>query len=95
MNSRPNTSGIDRKWEPGFDDRVRLLPRCKGVGRKELENVLTALSEMLAENRRVRFVGFGVFEWKPWNKRIPTGKSVKAWHLSFKPSRYTTRYKGD
>jgi hypothetical protein len=94
VNRRPDTSGIDRHWKEGEDDRV-LVGRLCGHSRRTVDSVLEALRRVIASSRRTKIVGFGVFEWKPWNNRLPTGMRVETWRLSFKPCRYREKYNGD
>lgn len=100
MNRRPNTTGITKYWVDGEDDRVALLARLRlGFGgarvkRGHVDEFLGALWDVLTSRRRAKFVGFGVFEWKPYRRRLPTGRMVETWRLAFKPSRYAKRYDG-
>lgn len=94
MNSNPQMQGISRYWKEGEDDRL-AVEAYSGASRKSIDSVLDALLETVCSRRRTKIVGFGVFEWKPWNKRLPTGKRVHAWSLKFKPGRYAKeRYDG-
>lgn len=94
MNSKPDTSGIERRWKPGEDDRCEVRLRS-AVKAKQVDKVLDALWQTITSRRRTKIVGIGVFEWKPWRRRIPTGRMVETWRLAFKPSRYVEKYKGD
>ena len=93
-NRNPNTSGLERRWKPGEDDRVDLRDGC-GVPRSHVDAVIDALQDLLLSRRRVKIVGFGSFEWKPWNNRLPTGARASSWRLVFRPSKYARRYNGD
>lgn len=93
MNRNPNTAGISRYWKPGEDDRRALMDATR-FGRDCVDVFLRGLWRVVSGRRRTKFVGFGVFEWHPWRNRLPTGRVVKAWRLSFKPSKYVRRYKG-
>lgn len=88
-----NTDGITKRWVDGEDDR-RWLQVETGLGEWRIDRFLDGLWKLVASRRRTKFVGFGVFEWHPWRNRLPTGRVVKAWRLSFKPSKYARRYKG-
>lgn len=100
MNAKPNTEGINRYWKKGEDDRVALAAKMKANPRDEdtrktIDGFLDALMALVKSRRRTKFVGFGVFEWKPWNNRIPSGERVKTWRLTFKPGRYVKgKYNG-
>lgn len=94
MNAKPDTSGIDRRWKTGEDDRCEVHLRS-AVKAKQVDKVLDALWQTIVSRRRTKIVGIGVFEWKPWRRRIPTGRMVETWRLAFKPSRYIEKYKGD
>lgn len=100
-NRNPNTSGITKRWQPGYDARCllekRLLSRCFDPHdiRWKINTFLEELMDVIVHNRRTRIVGFGVFEWKPWNGRLPTGERVSTWSLTFKPCRHKERYNGD
>lgn len=98
-NLNPNTSGINRYWVEGEDDRHAIEAKCienrAGLFRKDIDAVLSALMDVIVHNRRTKIVGFGVFEWKPWNGRLPTGERVSTWSLTFKPCRHKERYNGD
>lgn len=90
---QPNMTGIERRWKPGEDDRIRLAEKLyrnpdSGTNRAVIDEFLDALLSLVKSRRRTKFVGFGVFEWKPWRNRIPTGKRVSTWRLTFKPGRY-------
>ena len=89
-----NTDGITKRWVDGEDDRALLAAKVPLSTRASTDLFLDGLWELVASRRRTKFVGFGVFEWHPWRNRLPTGKVVKAWRLSFKPSKYVRRYKG-
>lgn len=94
MNARPDTTGIDRHWVPGEDDRVLLASRS-GLGRRQVDAALDGLWDLVASRRRTKFVGLGVFEWKRWRNRIPTGRFVDVWRLTFRPSRCNKlKYRG-
>ena len=94
MNARPDTTGIDRHWVPGEDDRV-LLALYSGLKPRQVDKARDGLERLLVSRSRTKFVGFGAFEWKRWRNRIPTGKFVDAWRLAFRPSRHNPRkYKG-
>lgn len=89
-----DTSGLSKRWVDGEDDRALLAARVPLSTRASTDLFLGGLWELVASRRRTKFVGFGVFEWHPWRNRLPTGRVVKAWRLSFKPSKYARRYKG-
>ena len=98
-NRNPRQDGITKYWKPGEDDRPALLKylRLDGgrrAGRGHVDGFLSGLWRMLSSRRRTKFVGFGVFEWKPYRRRLPTGKTVETWRLAFKPSRYARKYGG-
>lgn len=88
MNAKPDTTGISRYWKAGEDDRVLLKGRLPGMSKPAIDRVLAAIMETVCSRRRTKIVGWGVFEWKRWNNRIPTGEFVETWRLSFKPGRY-------
>lgn len=95
MNLNADTSGIERRWRPGEDDRVALA-KYSGLTRRQTDAALAGLWRLLVSKRRTKFVGWGVFEWKPWRNRIPTGRFVETWRLAFKPCRYVPlKYKGE
>ena len=100
MNVDPNTSGITKYWRDGADDRRLVLDELslgsggRRVGRGHVDELLRALWAVVSRRRRTKLVGFGVFEWRPWRRRLPTGRMVETWRLAFKPSRYAKRYKG-
>lgn len=94
MNSCPDTSGITKYWKRGEDDRLDLA-KASGLAEREVDRALDGLWSVILSRRRTKFVGFGTFEWRPWRRRIPTGKAVEAWRLAFKPSRYAKKYKGE
>lgn len=93
MNRNPEIRGIMKYWKPGEDDRVLLKDR--GLPRRYVDLFLDALWRVVSTRRRTKFVGFGAFEWRPWRKRLPTGKMVETWRLAFKPGRYLPKYKGE
>lgn len=100
MNVRPNMSGISRYWKKGEDDR-ELLAKSLGLrpdddgNRRLVDFFLDGLLSTVKSRRRTKFVGFGIFEWKRWNNRIPTGRFVETWRLTFKPGRYVKgKYNG-
>lgn len=91
MNRKPDTSGISRYWKDG-DDRRRLakllaLSADAPRDRKRVDGFLDAFLRMVRTRRRTSIVGFGVFEWRRWNIRIPTGEMVETWRLVFRPAR--------
>lgn len=88
-----DTSGLTKRWVDGEDDRALLASKLP-CGSMYTDAFLDALWELVSSRRRTKFVGFGVFEWHPWRNRLPTDKVVKAWRLSFKPSKYVRRYRG-
>ena len=88
-----NMNGITKRWVDGEDDRTLLAEKLP-YSSVFTDRFLDALWELVSSRRRTKFVGFGVFEWHPWRNRLPTGRVVKAWRLSFKPSKYVRRYKG-
>jgi len=86
--------GIEKRWIPGEDDRI-LLASCSGLKPPQVDAALEGLWRVLVSRPRTKFVGFGVFEWKRWRNRIPTGKFVETWRLAFRPCRYAPlKYKG-
>lgn len=95
-----NVEGITKYWVHGEDDRELLakqlsLDPTSEADRKAVDSFLGALMSVVKRRRRTKFVGFGVFEWKPWESRIPTGEFVKTWRLVFKPGRYVKgKYNG-
>lgn len=93
MNGNPNTLGISKYWKPGEDDRCALMGATR-VGRDRVDAFLRGLWRIVSARRRTKFVGFGVFEWKPYRRRLPTGTMIETWRLVFKPSRYVKRYNG-
>ena len=93
MNANPDLTGISRYWKDGEDDRVVIHAACQ-VPPDTIDDVLSAIQKVVTSRRRTKIVGFGVFEWKPWRNRIPTGRFVKTWRLSFKPCRYAGKFKG-
>lgn len=100
MNRNPDCSGISRYWKPGEDDRCALHAAVRrrlgpATPRYQVDAFLDSLWEVLSGRRRTKFVGVGAFEWRPWRKRIPTGRMVETWRLAFKPSRYAEKYKGE
>lgn len=94
MNPNPDISGITKRWVDGEDDRKALLLETM-MSEWRVDRFLDGLWRLLSSRRRTKFVGFGVFEWKPWRRRLPTGKMAETWRLVFKPSRYARRYHGD
>ena len=94
MNRTPNTSGITGYWKPGEDDRCVVRDEC-GLDGSIVDAVLDALHRVVVRQRRTKIVGFGVFEWKTWNNRLPTGRHVATWSLSFKSCRYRGKYVGE
>lgn len=94
MNPNPRTAGISKYWKAGEDDRCLLAESC-GLEPGQIDAVLLGLGGLLATRRRTKLVGFGVFEWLPWRRRIPTGRVVETWKLAFRPSRYARKFKGD
>ena len=94
MNRKPDMSGISRYWKPDEDDRV-WLARYGGLTREQTDNALKGLWKLILSKPRTKFVGFGTFEWRPWRRRIPTGRMVDTWRLAFKPSRYVKRFGGE
>lgn len=96
-----NVAGISKYWKRGEDDRevlarqLGLNPKDEG-DRSKVDGFLDALMHVVKRRRRTKFVGVGVFEWKPWESRIPTGERVSTWRLTFKPGRYVRgKYNGD
>lgn len=94
VKSKINTSGIAKRWVPGEDDRVWLM-HYSGLTRKQTDRALDGLWRLIVSRPRTKIVGFGVFRWAPWRKRIPTGEFVETWRLAFKPSRYVKKYNGE
>ena len=72
------------------DSRKALLKHYTGGEEPTLADVaavsqfLKALSSTVAERKRTELRGLGVFEWRPWNGRLPTGRKVSTWRLVFK-----------
>ena len=93
MNRNPDTRGICRYWKPGEDDRV-LLAEASGLPRESVDLALAGLWKVLSSRRRTKLVGFGVFEWRPWRRPLPTGRMLETWRLAFKPSRYAKKWRG-
>ena len=93
MNRRPDQSGITKYWRVGEDDRCDLRQRT-ALSDSVVDRMLKGLWETIRSRRRTKFVGFGVFEWRPYRRRLPTGRMVETWRLAFKPSRYAEKYKG-
>lgn len=94
-NMNPNTSGITKRWKPGYDARCRLRDKLARSGydsscvQSIVDDVLEALMAVVDSNAKSVFVGIGTFAWRPWMARNPrTGKVTSTWHLSFKPCRY-------
>lgn len=85
-------SGITRYWKRGEDDRTEVRRRCPGMEKDTIDRVLRALFATIVSKRRTKLVGYGVFEWKPWNNRLPTGQFVKTWRLAFRPARGMRKY---
>jgi len=101
MNKKPNMSGISRYWKKGEDDR-RVLARVMRMNpddetnRNLIDFMLEGILKTVKSRKRTKFVGFGVFEWIPWNNRLPTGQRVETWRLTFKPGQHVKgRYHGD
>ena len=92
-NRSPEQSGITKYWVPGEDDRCALRQVTKQT-KERVDLMLDGLWELVRSRRRTKFVGFGVFEWRPYRRRLPTGRMVETWRLAFKPSRYAEKYKG-
>lgn len=92
MNKHPDTTGITKRWTD--EDARREILKESGCNPEQVDRVLLALSKVITRNRRTKIIGVGVFEWKPWKNRIPTGRFVETWRLAFKLSRYTNKYKG-
>jgi len=92
-NRDPRQDGITKYWKPGEDDRELLRLRM-GAAREHVDGFLEGLWGLLRSRRRTKFVGFGVFEWRPYRRRLPTGRMVETWRLAFKPSRYAGKYGG-
>lgn len=94
-NMNPNTSGITKRWKPGYDARCRLRDELARSGYDSscvpsiVDDVLEALMAVVDSSAKSVFVGIGTFAWRPWTARNPrTGKVTSTWHLSFKPCRY-------
>jgi nucleoid DNA-binding protein len=99
-NKNPNTAGITKYWDPEADARCALLERIGSNGfptvrAKMVDCFLESLMELVNSQRRTTFVGVGTFNWSPWKARLPNGRTVKTWHLSFKPCRYKEKFNGD
>ena len=78
--------------------RLELLKRFTG-GRDPtyadyvaVRRFLRALAETVGSRKRTVLKGLGVFEWKPWNRRIPTGRTVSSQHLFFALTRSKRNY---
>lgn len=97
MNRRINMNGISRYWKPGEDDRTVIAEALYGTPdptqkqRTDLDKAIDALFSVVMTRRRTKIVGVGVFEWVPWNNRIPTGHKIETMRLKFKPGRYVRR----
>ena len=94
-NMNPNTSGITKRWKPGYDARCRLRDELARSGYNSscvqsiVDDVLEALMAVVDSSAKSVFVGFGTFAWRPWTSRDPrTGEVRNTWHLSFRPCRY-------
>ena len=94
-NMNPNTSGITKRWKPGYDARCRLRDKLARSGydsscvQSIVDDVLEALMAVVDSSAKSVFVGIGTFAWRPWTARNPrNGKVTSTWHLSFKPCRY-------
>lgn len=94
-NMNPNTSGITKRWKPGYDARCQLRDELVRIGYDSscvqliVDGVLEALMTVVDSNAKSVFVGIGTFAWRPWTARNPrTGDVTSTWHLSFKPCRY-------
>ena len=94
-NMNPNTSGITKRWKPGYDARCRLRDELARSGydsscvQSIVDDVLEALMAVVDSSAKSVFVGFGTFAWRPWTSRDPrTGEVRNTWHLSFRPCRY-------
>lgn len=91
MNKHPDTSGIERRWKD--EDARRKLARAllmdpdNLTSRRSVDGMMSSLEDVIRSHRRSLFVGFGVFEWRKWKNRTPTGKRVEVWRLTFKPAR--------
>lgn len=94
-NMNPNTSGITKRWKPGYDARCRLRDKLARSGydsscvQSIVDDVLEALMAVVDSSAKSVFVGIGTFAWRPWTSRDPrTGEIRNTWHLSFRPCRY-------
>ena len=94
-NMNPNTSGITKRWKPGYDARCRLRDELARSGydsscvQSIVDDVLDSLMTVIDSGDKSVFVGFGTFAWRPWTSRDPrTGEVRNTWHLSFRPCRY-------
>ena len=94
-NMNPNTSGITKRWKPGYDARCRLRDELARSGydsscvQSIVDDALEALMAVVDSSAKSVFVGIGTFAWRPWTARNPrTGDVTSTWHLSFKPCRY-------
>ena len=92
-NPVPVQDGITRYWRVGEDDRCALRQVTRQP-KERIDAMLGGLWELISSRRRVKFVGFGVFEWRPYRRRLPTGNMIETWRLAFKPSRYAKKYDG-
>lgn len=72
------------------DSRKALLDEFTGGSKPtardldDLSRFLHALSRTVEARRRTELRGLGVFEWLPWRGKLPTGRRVSSWRLSFK-----------
>jgi len=92
-NRNPKYAGISKYWVKGEDDRHALM-KATQFSQDCTDMFLRGLWRVLSSRRRTKFVGFGVFEWRPFRRRLPTGRMIETWRLAFKPSRYAKKYKG-
>lgn len=92
-NRNPRQSGITKYWRVGYDDRC-VLQQVTRQPKERIDTFMDGLWAVISTQRRTRFVGFGVFEWKPYRRRLPTGRMVETWRLAFKPGRYLEKYNG-
>ena len=94
-NMNPNTSGITKRWKPGYDARCRLRDELVRVGYDGscvpsiVDDVLDSLMTVIDSGDKSVFVGFGTFAWRPGARRDPRdGGARKTRHPSHRPCRY-------
>lgn len=92
-NRDPQQAGITKYWRVGYDDRC-VLRRVTRQSKERIDRLLDGLWKVISTRRRTKIVGFGVFEWRPYRRRLPTGVMIETWRLTFKPGRYLDKYHG-